>query len=111
MIALEHVLQSKSHALQVLVLAPTREIALQISDVVNSVSSKFSSPISCGTFIGGNQVKSDVKRLKSCQIAVGTPGRVLHLIKENMLNTSHVRLFILDEADRLLAPEFQEKIK
>jgi hypothetical protein len=63
---------------------------------------------------GGQQIKQDKSKLKSvnnCQIAVGTPGRILHLITDNILNTSNIRLLILDEADKLLAPEFQESIK
>jgi len=38
-------------------------------------------------------------------------GRILHLMNENLLNCSNIRLFIMDEADKLLAPEFQENIK
>lgn len=74
-IALEHVLASASKALQVLVLAPTREVALQIEDYIRQVAS--STFIKCSAFIGGiggSALKQDRDRLKSCQIAVGTPG-------------------------------------
>lgn len=38
-------------------------------------------------------------------------GRILHLMNENLLNTTSIRIFVLDEADKLLAPEFQDSIK
>ena len=110
-ISLEHLLSSSSKALQVLILAPTREVAIQICDVIKSISVNFSSPIKCSSFIGGQPVRNDKLKLKTCQIAVGTPGRILHLMKDNTLNTKNIRLFIMDEADKLLASEFQENIK
>jgi superfamily II DNA/RNA helicase len=78
-IALEHVLSSASKALQVLILAPTREVALQICDVVKSVSVNCSSQAKCAPFIGGEPIKQDKIKLKTCQIAVGTPGIALFL--------------------------------
>lgn len=149
-IALEHVIASESKALQVLVLAPTREVALQIEDFMrqiaivpsssSSLSPESSNPVAikCAAFIGGvgggSALKLDKDKLKSCQIAVGTPGifscveliflliqiliyfnfklgRILHLINEDLLNTTSIRIFVLDEADKLLAPEFQDSIK
>lgn len=110
-IALEHLLSSPSKALQVIILAPTREVAIQICDVIKSISVNCGSQVKCDSFIGGQSVKSDKTKLKTCQIAVGTPGRMLHLINDNMLNVNNVRVLIMDEADKLLAPEFQESIK
>jgi superfamily II DNA/RNA helicase len=112
-ISLEHILASNSKALQVLILAPTREVAIQITDVIKSISTHSNSTVKANAFIGGQLVKQDKSKLKStnCQIAVGTPGRILHLISSDILVTSNIRLLILDEADKLLAPEFQESIK
>jgi ATP-dependent RNA helicase DDX20 len=74
-IALEHVLSSvKNNSLQVLILAPTREVAIQISDVIKAISVHCSSSVKTHTFIGGQSLKQDKARLKACQIAVGTPG-------------------------------------
>jgi superfamily II DNA/RNA helicase len=72
-IALEQILACKSKALQVLILAPTREVALQICSVIKSVSGHMN--IKTQAFIGGQSVKEDKMKLKSCQIAVGTPGK------------------------------------
>lgn len=75
-ISLEHVLASKSKTLQVLILAPTREVAIQISDSIKLISANFNSLVKCNTFIGGQSLKQDKLKLKSCQIAVGTPGLI-----------------------------------
>ena len=74
-ISLEHILATKSNALQVLIVAPTREIAMQIADVIKSISIHCGSTFKVQTFIGGASLKQDKLKLKSCQIAVGTPGK------------------------------------
>jgi ATP-dependent RNA helicase DDX20 len=79
-IALEHILASNSRALQVVILAPTREIAVQIHDVIKVLS--VHTKIKSGVFIGGLSVKSDKEKLKSCQIAIGSPGIGLLLDKK-----------------------------
>ncbi|XP_067684072.1 uncharacterized protein [Haliotis asinina] len=107
-IALEAI-QVQSSAIQVLVLAPTREIALQIWDVIKNIGSAISA-LRCHTFIGGLPFSEDKQNLKQCQIAVGTPGRIKQLIETNLMKTESVRLFVLDEADKLLEESFQEQI-
>jgi len=99
----------QSNATQVLIIAPTREIAVQISEVVNALSSQ-TPTIRCCTAIGGTKVKEDKDKLKSCQIVVGTPGRVKQLIDLRLLKTNSIRLFVLDECDKLLDNNFKQQI-
>uniref|UniRef100_A0AAQ5XKC7 RNA helicase n=1 Tax=Amphiprion ocellaris TaxID=80972 RepID=A0AAQ5XKC7_AMPOC len=97
-------------ATQVLVLAPTREIAVQIHSVVMAIGCAMEG-LECHVFIGGRPVSQDKVHLKKCHIAVGSPGRIKQLIELGMLSTSSVRLFVLDEADKLLEEgSFQEQI-
>ncbi|KAM4044928.1 putative ATP-dependent RNA helicase DDX20 isoform 1-T2 [Anomaloglossus baeobatrachus] len=97
-------------ATQILVLAPTREIAVQIHSVIISIGSRMEG-LECHVFIGGTPLPQDKTRLKKCHIAVGSPGRIKQLIEIGFLNTSSIRLFILDEADKLLEEgSFQEQI-
>ncbi|KAG8589466.1 hypothetical protein GDO81_006402 [Engystomops pustulosus] len=97
-------------ATQILVLAPTREIAVQIHSVIVSIGSRMEG-LECHVFIGGTPLPQDKVRLKKCHIAVGSPGRIKQLIEIGFLNTSSIRLFILDEADKLLEEgSFQEQI-
>lgn len=63
--------------LQVLVLAPTREIAVQIHSVVLAVGCAMEG-LQCHVFIGGRAVSQDKSHLKKCHIAVGSPGQTLH---------------------------------
>ncbi|KAM4738008.1 putative ATP-dependent RNA helicase DDX20 [Anableps anableps] len=95
---------------QVLVLAPTREIAVQIHSVVMAIGCAMEG-LECHVFIGGRPVSQDKAHLKKCHIAVGSPGRIKQLIELGMLSTASVRLFVLDEADKLLEEgSFQEQI-
>ena len=59
--------------LQVLILAPTREIAVQIWEVIKCMGSSIDG-LCCHMFIGGMPVHEDIKKLKCCHVAVGTPG-------------------------------------
>ncbi|KAI3356925.1 hypothetical protein L3Q82_003566 [Scortum barcoo] len=97
-------------ATQVLVLAPTREIAVQIHSVVMAIGCAMEG-LECHVFIGGRPVSQDKPHLKKCHIAVGSPGRIKQLIELGMLSTASIRLFVLDEADKLLEEgSFQEQI-
>ncbi|XP_051525211.1 probable ATP-dependent RNA helicase DDX20 [Myxocyprinus asiaticus] len=98
---------------QVLVLAPTREIAVQIHAVVMAIGSAMEG-LECHVFIGGRPISQDKLHLKKCHIAIGSPGRIKQLIEMGALITSSIRLFVLDEADKLLEDDssssFQEQI-
>ncbi|XP_008938663.1 PREDICTED: probable ATP-dependent RNA helicase DDX20, partial [Merops nubicus] len=108
-VALEAVLL-ESPATQILILAPTREIAVQIHAVITTLGIKMEG-LECHVFIGGTPLNQDKMRLKKCHIAVGSPGRIKQLIELDYLNTASIRLFILDEADKLLEEgSFQEQI-
>ncbi|KAJ8784708.1 hypothetical protein J1605_008059 [Eschrichtius robustus] len=95
---------------QILILAPTREIAIQIHSVITAIGIKMEGLV-CHVFIGGTPLSQDKTRLKKCHIAVGSPGRIKQLIELDYLNPGSIRLFILDEADKLLEEgSFQEQI-
>ncbi|XP_049736027.1 probable ATP-dependent RNA helicase DDX20 [Elephas maximus indicus] len=95
---------------QILILAPTREIAVQIHSVIMAIGIKMEG-LECHVFIGGTPLSQDKTRLKKCHIAVGSPGRIKQLIELEYLHPASVRLFILDEADKLLEEgSFQEQI-
>ncbi|XP_023280829.1 probable ATP-dependent RNA helicase DDX20 [Seriola lalandi dorsalis] len=97
-------------ATQVLVLAPTREIAVQIHSVVMAIGCAMEG-LECHVFIGGRPVSQDKPHLKKCHVAVGSPGRIKQLIELGILSTASIRLFVLDEADKLLEEgSFQEQI-
>ena len=89
---------------KVIILAPTREIAQQIVQVIQTIKQ---SECIVHTFIGGTAVKDDQNHLKRCHIVVGTPGRIEELLRLKYLRPDSIRLLVLDEADMLLCKEFQ----
>ena len=99
------VVDARASIPQVLLIAPTREIALQASDTVVDLSG------SCGmsvvTCIGGLPTSQDERLLgRGCHVVVGTPGRLLSLIERKSLIVGSIQLVVLDEADRLMENAF-----
>lgn len=56
--------------------------------------------------IGGRDIVEDRKRINKCKAIVGTPGRILHLIKNNYVCMQNIQTFVLDEADKLVSDDF-----
>jgi ATP-dependent RNA helicase DDX6/DHH1 len=87
-------------------MVPTRELALQTSAIVKEIAKHMAIEVMVTT--GGTNLRDDVMRLMSpVHILVGTPGRILDLAERDVANISKVKLLVMDEADKLLSPEFQ----
>lgn len=94
---------------QALILAPTRELAQQIQRVMLCLSEFMG--IMVYTCTGGTNVNEDKKVLKAgAHVVVGTPGRVYDMINKKFLNTDHLKMFVLDEADEMLSRGFKDQI-
>ncbi|XP_042873122.1 probable ATP-dependent RNA helicase DDX20 [Penaeus japonicus] len=94
---------------QVLVIAPTREIAVQIAQVINAIG--IGTPgLRAYAFIGGIPLSQDKAKLSCCHIVVGTPGRLTQLVELGLLKLDNVRLLVLDEADQLLTGQFTKGV-
>jgi len=100
-----------SNDCQVLIVAPTRELVLQIFSVILNIGT-FIDNLKVKTLIGGTSVSDDIQELKNKppQIVVGTPGRIFDMIKRRKLDLSTVKLFMLDEADEMLSIGFKDQI-
>lgn len=96
-------LEPTENHVYVLVMCHTRELAFQISKEYERFS-KYMPTIKVGVFFGGMPIQKDEESLKAStpHIVVGTPGRVLALIKSKKLNLKHLKHFILDECDKML---------
>lgn len=106
---LEKIDVTKNH-LQVLILVPTRELALQTSQVTKELGKHLKVEVMVTT--GGTSLKDDIMRLYNpVHILVATPGRVLDLANKGVANLSSCGLIVMDEADKLLSPEFQPLIE
>jgi len=94
---------------QALILAPTRELALQIHKVVMAFGDYLNAR--CHSCIGGTRVRDDIAKLQDgVHIVVGTPGRVYDMLRRGVLRADAIKLFILDEADEMLSRGFKEQI-
>jgi len=86
---------------QVLILAPTRELAIQIDEEFKVFASKLR--MYSAVCVGGVNIGGQIRKLKaSNHFIIGTPGRIIDLIKRDKLNLSRVKTVVLDEADRML---------
>eukprot|EP00494_Astrolonche_serrata_P022811 UN23068 len=94
---------------QALVLSPTRELAEQTQNVMLSLGEFLKARVHC--CIGGRGVNEDIKQLQGgVHVVSGTPGRVFDMISRNALNTRHIRMLVIDEADEMLAQEFKPQL-
>eukprot|EP00999_Lentomonas_sp_LEN2_P002062 NODE_325_length_1637_cov_92.669536_g293_i0.p1 GENE.NODE_325_length_1637_cov_92.669536_g293_i0~~NODE_325_length_1637_cov_92.669536_g293_i0.p1 ORF type:complete len:405 (-),score=120.22 NODE_325_length_1637_cov_92.669536_g293_i0:290-1504(-) len=94
---------------QALVLAPTRELAIQIQKVVLALGDYLN--VECHACIGGTNVRDDIRKLETgVHIVVGTPGRVHDMVSRRALRPDYIRMFVLDEADEMLSRGFKEQI-
>jgi ATP-dependent RNA helicase DeaD len=95
---------------QALVLAPTRELALQVADSMIEYGKHLDVRILA--VYGGQPYGPQISRLnRGVDVVVGTPGRLLDLIERNALNIKHVRVLVLDEADEMLNMGFMEDVE
>ncbi|KXT02929.1 hypothetical protein AC578_10620 [Pseudocercospora eumusae] len=100
----------KSDKIQALLLVPTRELALQTSQVCKTLGKHLGINVMVTT--GGTGLRDDIIRLNDAvHIVVGTPGRILDLAGKGVADLSEAKTFVMDEADKLLSPEFTVTIE
>ncbi|CAO3610694.1 unnamed protein product [Mucor fragilis] len=98
-------INNKKNKIQALLLVPTRELALQTSQVCKNLGKHLGLQIMVTT--GGTTLKDDIMRLSEpVHVVVGTPGRILDLASKGVADFSEASTFVMDEADKLLSPEF-----
>ena len=95
---------------QAIILCPTRELCLQITKDIESYS-KYLKKLKATAVYGGANIQSQIRSISSgSQIIVGTPGRVIDLIKRKKLILKHIDIVVLDEADEMLNMGFKEDL-
>jgi translation initiation factor 4A len=96
---------------QAIILAPTRELAKQIHDVVSGLA-VFMKTFKIQLLVGGTSTEQDMSTLKNetPHVIVGCPGRVHDMIRRNHIRGSDVKMIVLDEADEMLSAGFKEQV-
>jgi ATP-dependent RNA helicase RhlE len=101
---------SRNLHLKVLVLVPTRELALQVSEVFTTFSENLPFKIKNLAVFGGVPLNQQMVQLKHTEILIATSGRLLDLIRTQSVHLGKIEILVLDEADKLLDVAFQEEI-
>ena len=97
--------------IRTLVLAPTRELTLQIANTFETFGSKFEQVLKVVSIIGGQSIGEQLLDIqKGCDIVVATPGRLLDIIDKKQINLENLEFFVLDEADKMLDLGFAEEL-
>ena len=99
----------KEEGLGALILLPTRELAIQVFEVINKIGKYHN--FSVGMVIGGNDYEKERYVVSNMNILIGTPGRVLqHMSESYMFNADNLKMLVIDEADRILDEGFEEEL-
>lgn len=98
-------------AVQALVLCPTRELAMQAASEIRKFA-KFMHGISVAAVYGGTDMRPQIRAIRTgTQAIVGTPGRVMDLMRRHILKLDHIKIVVLDEADEMLDMGFREDME
>jgi len=102
--------ETKNRHVNVLVLVPTRELAMQVSEVFLLFSSGMPERIKILAVFGGVSINPQMMALQGVNILVATPGRLLELVDSKAVHLSDIDTLVLDEADKMLNMGFREEM-
>ena len=109
--AIERLIADGGKGVQVLILCPTRELAIQACDEIRKLT-RYVDWIRSAAIYGGQDIERQVRQLRSgVQIVVGTPGRIMDHMRRRTLKLDGVKIAILDEADEMLSMGFRDDIE
>lgn len=100
----------KSQSVSVLVLVPTRELAVQVAEVFQTLGQHLFPKVKTVAVYGGVSINPQMIAVHGAEIIVATPGRLLDLVASNALRLSGVEILVLDEADRMLELGFADEM-
>ncbi len=100
----------RNRYINALILVPTRELAVQVGEVVATFSKNLPRPVKSLAVFGGVSINPQMITLQGVEVLIATPGRLLDLVESNALQLSEVEVLVLDEADKMLNLGFKEEI-
>lgn len=101
---------SKNRHVKVLVLVPTRELAVQVNEVFKLFSSALIEPVKSLAVFGGVSINPQMIAMQNVDVLIATPGRLLELVASKAVHLSEVDTLVLDEADKMLNQGFEEEM-
>jgi ATP-dependent RNA helicase DeaD len=103
-------MEKRTGSVQALVLVPTRELALQVAEELDSLKGK--KKLSILAVYGGQSIREQIRELQSgVDIVIGTPGRIQDHINRKTIALSHINILVLDEADEMLNMGFVDEVE
>jgi len=103
-------LQTKNRHVNVLVLVPTRELAMQVSEVFITFGAALPERVKTLAVFGGVSINPQMMSLQGVNVLVATPGRLLELVESKAVHLSEIETLVLDEADKMLNLGFREEM-
>jgi ATP-dependent RNA helicase RhlE len=107
---LQAVEASRSRNVNVLVLLPTRELAVQVREVFRVFSVALPQPVKTLAVFGGVSINPQMMAMPGVNVLIATPGRLLELVESNAVHLSSIETLVLDEADKMLNLGFKEEM-
>lgn len=105
-------MEPKERSMKVLVLVPTHELALQVHRQAESLAKNAAMDISSAVILGNVNITRQIDKLKEKpHLVIGTPGRILELIKKKKIAAHTIKTIVVDEADKMLDKDNQESVK
>ncbi len=101
---------TKNRHIKALVLVPTRELAIQVNEVFNSLGNSLPKKTKAIAVYGGVSINPQMQDLQDVEVLVATPGRLLELISNRAVSLSAVKVLVLDEADKMLNLGFRDEM-
>ena len=101
---------SENREIQALVMVPTRELAVQVSEAIILFSKALKNPLITMAVYGGVSINPQMMKMNSVDILVATPGRLLELSEKNAVKIAKSKILFLDEADKMLSMGFREEM-
>jgi len=101
---------SQSRHINVLVLVPTRELAMQVGEVFYMLGKDLPKRIKTMAVYGGVSINPQMMRMNGVNVLIATPGRLLELTESNAVHLSDIETLVLDEADKMLNLGFKEEM-
>ncbi|MFD3001936.1 DEAD/DEAH box helicase [Pontibacter toksunensis] len=100
----------KNRYVKVLILVPTRELAIQINEVFHAFNARLPHKAKTMAVYGGVSINPQMMQLSGTEILIATPGRLLDLVSHNAVKLAEVETLVLDEADKILSLGFKEEV-
>ena len=103
--------EDKSRNVSTLVMVPTRELAVQVKEVFQTLGAFLPNPVKAMAVFGGVSINPQMKNLYGVNVLVTTPGRLIELVESKAIHLNTVKTLVLDEADKLLNLGFKEEME